>query len=320
MCEISRARRENIKSVKSLALNYANILGVEPFHHDRFCATGMRSSVLNAVTNRLAGIVRLHNGRRFADRSGPPPTPELVLFEYEASPYCRRVRETLCVLELQALIKPCPRETLQLEGAYSAEAKHKPEVHREHKGRLLFPFLVDKTAGISLNESGAIVDHLWRLYSDNVIERPFVDKLLNGGSLPRPIDFALLAGPSGLRPWPSAGLLLAPGSSTASAPLVLSGNEHDQGTRLVRERLCELQLPYFSIPVESASQRPLPHLKDPTAGFACFGAAQALRHLDETYRSRPTLGYAAPVPVPNLGDPDRTSWLTHVVSRLPKWL
>jgi hypothetical protein len=39
-------------------------------------------------------------------RLSATPAPDLVLYEYEASPWCRRVRETLGVLGLVALIKP----------------------------------------------------------------------------------------------------------------------------------------------------------------------------------------------------------------------
>jgi hypothetical protein len=100
----------------------------------------------------------------------------------------------------------------------------------------------------------------------------------------------------------------------------MHGNESDSGSRLVRERLCELQLPYYSVPCESAEHRALPHLEDPNTRFKTFGAAQALRYLDEEYREGPALGYEAPVPDPNLGDSDRTSWLTHVLRVVPERL
>ena len=263
-----------------------------------------------------------------------PPAPELILYEYEASPYCRRVRETLCVLGLPALIKPCPRETLQREGAYSRHARNKPEILSQG-GRLLFPFLVDATAGVQLNESREIVEHLWRTYGGDVIERPASDTWLNSivdppglppsrVRLPRPVDFALLALPSAVRAWPSAGLMAASASKPAEAPLVLHGHEHCEGTRLVRELLCQLELEYRSVPVEAAyagrTPRPLPHFEDPATGFVCFGAAHALSYLNDAYRRGPTLGLAAPVPEPNLGDSDRTSWLSHALAIVPQRL
>ena len=95
------------------------------------------------ATLRLAHASRFAVGSVLAKRRGQTaPSPELILYEYEASPWCRRVRETLCVLGLRALIKPTPRETLRLEGAFSPAARHKAEV-RKRGGRLLFPFLDD---------------------------------------------------------------------------------------------------------------------------------------------------------------------------------
>ena len=278
----------------------------------------MRAS-FDRITLTLAQRARLGNGAAFAARRNgtAPPTPDLVLYEYEASPYCRRAREALGVLGLTALIKPCPRETLRREGAFSSLARHKPGVV-ERGGRLLFPYLDDKTAGVALNESRAIVDHLWQSYGTDVQERPAADEYLNGGTLPRPIDFALLAAPSGLRPWPSAGLLAASASRDAELPLILHGSENEPGSRQVREVLCTLQLAYRSVPCELDEGRPLPHLEDPNSGFRTFGARKAVEYLEETYREGPTLGFSAPVPEPNLGDADRTSWLTGLLAMVPR--
>ena len=210
-----------------------------------------------SLTSRTASAVRLWNGATPARRTGPAPRPQLTLYEYEASPWCRRVRETLCILDLEADVRPCPRETMRVEGAYSAAAIFKPEV-RPAGGRLLFPFLVDHTAGIALNQSATIVEHLWSAYGADIEERPKLDRWLNGrpaldveqpvrrhrssnqaqrstprhgttlltwlwpppqalepSLLPKLLDFALLAAPSGLRPWPHSGLLMAPAARHA---------------------------------------------------------------------------------------------------------
>ena len=122
---------------------------------------------------------------------------------------------------------------MRLEGVYTAASWHKPAV-RAAGGKLLFPFLVDHTAGVALNESEQIVSHLWKHYGRDV-QRPPLDRLLNGG-LPAPLDFALLVVPSALRPWPHAGLMLAP-SRKPGEPLILHGCESEAGSRLVREVL-----------------------------------------------------------------------------------
>ena len=85
---------------------------------------------------------------------------------------------------------PCPRETLRMEGAFGPLSRHKASC-KAAGGQLLFPFLVDRTANVALNESSEIVRHLWRRYGSDV-ERPAVDELLNGEALPTPLSFALL--------------------------------------------------------------------------------------------------------------------------------
>ena len=199
------------------------------------------------TASSIASALRLWNGATPAVRSRPAPRPQLTLYEYEASPWCRRVRETLCVLDLEADVRPCPRSTLRVEGAYSRTSVYKPEV-REAGGRLLFPFLVDHTAGVALNQSATIVEHLWTAYGTDVVERPVVDRWLNGrpaldvervvfeaSLLPKLVDFMLLAAPSGARPWAHCGLFEAPVAKRPERPLLLHACEPEPGCRLVRE-------------------------------------------------------------------------------------
>ena len=194
------------------------------------------------------------------------------LFEYEASPWCRRVRETLCVLGLPALIRPCPRETLRVEGAYSTLARHKPGV----KGRLKFPYLVDHTADVALNDSRDIVEHLWNRYGDGV-ERPRADALLNGGTLPRLIDFGLLAGPSGFRPWAGCGLTVAPRRRPPSRSL--HGNEPDRDALGARDAV----LAPDRVPPRAERCAEYSAPRGPKHGLQTFGAGHACRHVAETY-------------------------------------
>ena len=277
------------------------------------------------TASSIASALRLWNGATSAVRSRPAPRPQLTLYEYEASPWCRRVRETLCVLDLEADVRPCPRATLRVEGAYSSTSVYKPEV-REAGGRLLFPFLVDHTAGVALNQSAAIVEHLWTAYGTDVVERPAVDRWLNGrpaldverialeaSLLPKLVDFVLLAAPSGARPWAHCGLFEAPVAKRPERPLLLHACEPEPGCRLVREKLCMLQLPYRHKPRPAAA--PLPHLEDPNTGWSSFGAPQALEYLEAEYQAGPPPSPVgtlfAPVPEPNLGEA-RRSWFSGV--------
>jgi hypothetical protein len=209
---------------------------------------------------------------------------------------------------------------VRLEAAYSASSRFRVDAAKRlaastavgagsDMARLTFPLLVDETADKTILGSAAIVSHLWNAYGQNVIERPRLDVMLNGGRLPKLVDFALLVLPSACRPLPEHGLMLAPALIPAQ-PLVLHGCEPEPGSRLVRERLCTLGLPYFQR--QRSIEAPLPHLEDPNTAFATFGASQALQYLDEQYRLGEARGFRAPVPADNLGDKDRTSWLSRI--------
>ena len=98
-----------------------------------------------------------------------PAAADLVLFEYEASPYCRRVRETACALDLDVLVRPCPRTTMLSEGTidparhrFRAAARDALDAHAGRDAPLRFPLLVDSSAAATVvcSDSRAIVDHL----------------------------------------------------------------------------------------------------------------------------------------------------------------
>ncbi|MCY1012286.1 glutathione S-transferase N-terminal domain-containing protein [Nannocystis pusilla] len=61
--------------------------------------TRLGSAVATAVRFGLGGRV---------GATGPRPTGELVLYEFEACPFCRKVREALVWLDLDVTMRPCP--------------------------------------------------------------------------------------------------------------------------------------------------------------------------------------------------------------------
>ena len=123
---------------------------------------------------------------------------------------------------------------------------------------------------------------------------------------------------------------------------MLYGNEPDAGSKLAREALCSLMIKYVYVPtasnaasaagcvdgeikreMEGEGERKVPmamavpRLEDPTTG-ACLVGGEAIRdYLNTTYRLGSSNGILAAVPEPNLGDVDRTSWLTGVLRWLP---
>ena len=78
--------------------------------------------------------------------------PCTEVFEYEGSPYCRKVREAAAVLDLDVLYRPCP----------SGETYWRPMAKAE--GAATFPYMKDPNTGAAMTESDDIVEYLFRNY------------------------------------------------------------------------------------------------------------------------------------------------------------
>ena len=63
---------------------------------------------LDVATSLGATLSRLASGLSVGPL-GPRPEKLLELFEFEACPYCRKAREALTALDLDAMIYPCPK-------------------------------------------------------------------------------------------------------------------------------------------------------------------------------------------------------------------
>jgi anaphase-promoting complex subunit 7 len=223
---------------------------------------------------RLTSWLRAGEGAR-AEGIGPRPLEPLVLFEFEACPFCRRVREALTRLDLVALIRPCPK----------GGRRHR-EALRALGGKEQFPFLVDPNAGVSMYESSDIVAHLEREYG------------LPGGrqskaSLSRS-SLALMF--SGLGRGIAGSRVRA--SREPALPLLFYGFEALAEARLVREVLCELELAYESRPTAPGSVRAIDartgepaaeaRLVDPNTDAEHTGWEPIVAYLEATYALPPS--------------------------------
>ncbi len=223
---------------------------------------------------RLTTWLRRGEGARVTD-PGARPREALVLYEFEACPFCRRVREALTRLDLEAVIRPCPKGGRRYRDELEALG-----------GKQQFPFLVDPNRDCRMYESSEIVSYLERTYG-----RPGSP----GSAGPR--AFATLAlltsglgrGTAGSRARPSR---------RPALPLVLYGYEAEPESRLAREVLCELELAYHSRPAAPGSARrsgaeaelrsgQLPHLIDPNSGTEHTGWESIVDHLEGTYALAP---------------------------------
>jgi SAM-dependent methyltransferase/glutathione S-transferase len=137
-----------------------------------------------------------------------------------------------------------------------------------HTDELTFPLLIDKTDHydggrnecIVIHQSHDIILHLWERYGQDVIrDERRVDQIWNSNSIPFIIKFISLASPTYLRAWPTCGLMQSPsswvtdshnggGNNDSNDELVLHQVEGCPESRLVREALCTLEIPYLSIP------------------------------------------------------------------------
>lgn len=150
------------------------------------------------------------------------PAQLLKLYDMEGSPYCRIVREALSALHLDVEIYPCPK----------GGKLYRPEVARMG-GKQQFPYFVDPNTGVQMYESADIVDYLFTTYGD-------------GSGVPalyrarKTKEVAEVAGTviSALRG------IKKRGAKVPVKPLNLWSFEASPFSRVVRERLTELEIPY----------------------------------------------------------------------------
>jgi glutathione S-transferase len=177
-------------------------------------------NALDVLNSTLVSSLRMWRGTMVRTHAKQPARP-LQLYEFEACPYCRLVREALTELDLDALIFPAPH----------GGKRFRPRV-AELGGKQQFPYLVDPNTGESMYESADIIEYLYRRYGG----RPAPTRLLR----PVEVSTSLVAGVARLR----AGGRARP-SKSPKKPLELFSFESSPYSRRVRELLCELELPYL---------------------------------------------------------------------------
>lgn len=240
-----------------------------------------RNHALEVATSSLASIARLPWGSRVSsmsiytqDASSSPPLL-LQLFEFEACPFCRRVREAMTELDLSVEVYPCPKGSV----------RHR-EMVRRSGGKEMFPFLIDPNTDTSMYESGDIVKYLFNQYGNGRgPSTGLLESTLFTGWMP-----TLLRAGRGMSLWDKA--------STDPPPelLQLFSYENNSYARLVREALCELELPYVLHNIGEGSTRmrsllnvsgsdKVPFLVDPNTGVQLGDYQKILAYLFKTYSS-----------------------------------
>lgn len=223
---------------------------------------------------------------------GARPKQPLEIYEFEGCPFCRKAREALSMLDLEVVVRPCPKRG----------HRYRDEVIRRG-GKAQFPYLVDPNTGIEMYESLDIIAYLFETY----------------GQRPVPLKWR-------------AGKLQTLGSMLASAPRMRRGMQAEPGmepgyllelysfesspyARPVRELLCQMEIPYvlrncgrtelqewILPPLRSAlnitpeskldNRRTLqdmegkvsiPYLYDPNTEVGMFESTDIIEYLCETY-------------------------------------
>ena len=225
--------------------------------------------LLDVATSMFTTVSRLGAGVQ-AKQPARRPEKLLELYEFEGCPFCRKVRDALTELDLDAMIYPCP---------------HGGSVHRAKAialgGKSQFPYLVDPNTDTRMYESDDIVAYLFKTYGGR--EPGF---LLSGAFA---TASSLLA--SAFRP---TGGTRARASRQPARPLELWSFEASPFCRIAREALCELELPYVLHNVgKDGAGRPafvarsgkmmVPYLADPNTGRELFESAEIRRYLFDTY-------------------------------------
>lgn len=231
---------------------------------------------LNVLSSYLACVARPYMGNFVQPRKAIPEQP-LQLYDFEACPFCRKAREALSALALRVEVYPCPKNG----------ERFRPGLI-ERGGRRSFPYLIDPNTGTEMYESDDIVRYAFDTYGQ--------------GSRPVWLHPAIATPTSSLA---SAARLLhkttsgGPGMSARPSRrpeelLILYGYEGSPYCRLVREVLCELELPYLlrNIPrrapereafIAHAGKMQVPYLIDPNTGVEMFESADIMAYLEATY-------------------------------------
>ncbi|KHT63273.1 hypothetical protein RJ45_12770 [Photobacterium gaetbulicola] len=245
---------------------------------------------LNIATSLFASSYRFWQGT-MASQPVEQPQHTLVLFDQEGDAGCRLIREILTNLNLDVIIVPCPQGGSNIQWL------------RSQQNGLSLPVFVDNNRSMAVNGTPEIISYLTKYYGCNTSSPSCLGQIKNKLSSHLATTVRCRAG------------LKARPAHRAEKPLILYSFESSPYARLVREKLCELELTYFLINLGKqqiadmgpANMRwslkpyqPLPNTKreaffkqygnvqvpflmDPNTGIAMFESKDIVAYLKQTY-------------------------------------
>jgi glutathione S-transferase len=242
-----------------------------------------------AVASLAPSLVRFTRGAVVVGHR-KRPGKMLELYDAEFCPFSRHVREALTELDLDAMIYPIPKRGSRFR-----------QQLQDLSGKAKVPFLHDPNTGRRLQGSEAVAGYLYGEYGPEGKKVPM--RLINTS-----VVASLLRGKGGM---------FAKRSRAPAEPLELYSFEASPYSRLVRETLCELEIPYVLHNVgksprsavdwlppglrlrvkkdyvpQTENRRKLqkrggkmqvPYLVDPNTNTAMYESAEIQRYLRETY-------------------------------------
>tara|TARA_R110002167_G_scaffold34733_1_gene110993 strand:- start:847 stop:1602 length:756 start_codon:yes stop_codon:yes gene_type:complete len=227
-----------------------------------------------------------------ASKTVAQPPKNLILFDQEACPSCRFVREALTELNLNVMIAPCP------EGGKSIQKL------KEESGSSELPRLFDPNTDENILGRDNIIRYLYNEYRGSEMPSQLKNTLFNNLASKLASSIRLNVGKNYTQ------------AKAAKHPLTLYSFESSPYSRIVRERLCELELPYllvnlgkqqwsdmgpaklrFSLkpyqPLKNTKRDAffkkhgnvqVPFLVDPNTGTELFESVDIVNYLDKTYK------------------------------------
>lgn len=214
--------------------------------------------------------------------TAPRPTEPLILYEYDSSPFCKRVREIVNLLDLTVEYRPCP-------GA--RQSRFSDELF-ERTGRRTVPYLIDPNTGTEMFESDDQIRYLVDTYGpaeDTYDSKALWPITFTGFSIYTSTLAAIVRGmPSGQRQ------ANARPDNEDMLPLELWGYECSPFVKPVREKLGSLALPHRLVScsrgsanrdkmVERTGRFQVPFLVDPNTGLELFESVEICEYLDACY-------------------------------------
>jgi glutathione S-transferase len=211
----------------------------------------------------------------------PRPVKPLILYEYDASPFCKRVRETLNLLDITVEYRPCP----------GARAGFSDELFKR-TGRRTVPYLVDPNTGFETFESSDQIDYLIKTYGppeDSYDKLALWPITFESFSISTSTTAAILRDMPGARRQANS----RPDNEKMK-PLKLWGYECSPFVRPVREKLGSLCLPHEMIScargsvnrdrmMQKEGRFQVPYLEDPNTGIAMFEGPEIVEYLEKVY-------------------------------------